>query len=77
MAYPVPAPPQQGENEIDGLPLVFRRRDTGGLVQRLFFPVTLSEVAIRLAPRGALVATRGGVWSLGGRKEMDAGGAKR
>jgi tetratricopeptide (TPR) repeat protein len=59
------------ENEVDGLPIVFRRRDTGLLVQRLFFPVTLSDVAVRLAPRGALVATRGGLWSLGERREMD------
>jgi outer membrane protein assembly factor BamB/tetratricopeptide (TPR) repeat protein len=69
MAYPVPAPIQQGGDEIDGLSLVFRRRDTGGLVQRLFFPVTLSDVAVRLAPHGALVATRAGLWSLGERRE--------
>jgi outer membrane protein assembly factor BamB len=72
MAYPGPAATQdQGDGEIDGLPLVFRRRDTGALVQRLFFPVTLSGVSVRLAPRGALVATRGGLWSLGERREMD------
>ena len=57
--------------EVEGLPLVFRRRDSGELVQRLFFPVTLSGVAVRLAPRGALVATRGGLWSLGERRELD------
>jgi len=70
LAYPGPAAIQV-ENEVDGLPLVFRRRDTGGLVQRLFFPVTLSGVAVRLAPRGALVATRGGLWSLGERRDED------
>ena len=70
MAYPGPAS-SAAENEVDGLPLVFRRRDSGDLVQRLFFPVTLSDVAVRLAPHGALVATRGGLWSLGERREMD------
>jgi outer membrane protein assembly factor BamB len=68
MAYPGPAS-SAAENEIDGLPLVLRRRDTGELVQRLFFPVTLSDVAVRLAPHGALIATRGGLWSLGERRE--------
>jgi outer membrane protein assembly factor BamB/tetratricopeptide (TPR) repeat protein len=70
VAYPGPAS-SAPDNEIDGLPLVFRRRDTGELVQRLFFPVTLSDVAVRLAPQGALIATRGGLWSLGQRRELD------
>ncbi len=70
LAYPGPAS-SGADNEIDGLPLVFRRRDTGALVQRLFFPVALSDVAVRLAPHGALVATRGGLWSLGERRELD------
>jgi hypothetical protein len=76
MAYPGPAS-SAAENEIDGLPLVFRRRDTGALVQRLFFPVTVSDVAVRLAPRGALVATRGGLWSLGERRETDVSRPQR
>jgi outer membrane protein assembly factor BamB len=76
MAYPGPAS-SPVENEIDGLPLVFRRRDTGELVQRLFFPVTLSDVAVRLAPHGALVATRGGLWSLGERRETDGSRSQR
>ncbi|MGE5754275.1 MAG: PQQ-binding-like beta-propeller repeat protein [Planctomycetaceae bacterium] len=70
MAFPAPKPGQV-EGEIDGLPLVFRRRDTGELVQRLLFPVAVTGAAVRLAPRGALVAAQGGVWSLGERREMD------
>jgi outer membrane protein assembly factor BamB len=76
MAYPGPSS-SAAENEIDGLPLVFRRRDSGALVQRLFFPVTLSDVAVRLAPHGALIATRAGLWSLGERTERDAPGSQR
>jgi outer membrane protein assembly factor BamB len=76
MAYPGPAS-SAAENEIDGLPLVFRRRDSGKLVQRLYFPVTLADVSVRLAPQGALVATRGGLWSLGARKELDASRSQR
>jgi hypothetical protein len=77
MAYPGPASTRPGEDEIDGLPLIFRRRDSGALVQRLYFPVTLSGVAVRLAPRGALVATRGGLWSLGERRELDGASSER
>jgi outer membrane protein assembly factor BamB len=76
MAYPGPAA-SAAENEVEGLPLVFRRRDTGELVQRLFFPVTLTDVAIRLAPHGAMVATRGGLWSLGERRDPDLSRAHR
>ena len=70
MAYPVLS--AHAEGELESLPLVFRRRDTGELVQRLVFPVAVSDVAVRLAPRGALVATQGGLWSLGERSPMDA-----
>jgi hypothetical protein len=70
MAYPAPRS-GHAEGEIEGLPLVFRRRDTGDLVQRLLFPVAVVEVAVRLAPSGALVAAQGGVWSLGDRREAD------
>lgn len=65
LAYPVVA--DTGEGEAENLPLVFRRRDSGELVQRLLLPVSVSDVAIRLAPRGAMVASRGGVWALGER----------
>ena len=51
MAYPVLSAHPEGEGE--SLFLVFRRRDSGELVQRLLFPVAVSDVAVRLAPRGA------------------------
>jgi len=70
MAYPVIS--GHAEGELESLPLVFRRRDSGELVQRLVFPVAVSEVAVRLAPRGALVAAQGGLWALGERAAMDA-----
>ncbi len=59
-------------DEVEGLPLVFRRRDDGRLVQRLLFPVPVTEVAVRLAPGGAVVATQAGLWALGERPEVDA-----
>jgi cellulose synthase operon protein C len=68
MAFPA-LKPGHVEGEIEGLPLVFRRRDTGELVQRLLFPVADTGVTVRLAPRGALVVAQGGVWSLGERRE--------
>jgi outer membrane protein assembly factor BamB len=72
LAYP--ALKRASDAGTDGLTLVLRRREDGGLVQRLSFPGALSDVAVRLAPHGVVVAAEGGVWSLGNR---DAGpGAK-
>jgi cellulose synthase operon protein C len=75
LAYP--GLPRRVENELEGLPLVFRRRDDGRLVQRLLFPVPVSDVAVRLAPGGVVVATQAGVWALGERSPMDGRGAGR
>lgn len=69
-AYPVPSRSLDGD--LDGLPLVFCRRDTGALVQRVLLPSAVSELAVRLAPRGAFVATQDTLWSLGDRRPMDA-----
>ncbi|WP_422926064.1 PQQ-binding-like beta-propeller repeat protein [Singulisphaera sp. PoT] len=69
MGYPTLG--DSGENELTSLPLVFRRRDNGELVQRILLPVGSSEVAVRLNPQGALVASRGGIWTLGERKKAE------
>lgn len=66
LAFPLYPASKPGEGE--GLPLVFRRRDTGTLMQRVLFPVPASDVTVRLAPRGAMVATREGFWALGDRQ---------
>ena len=71
VAYP--GQPRGGDNEPAGLPVAFRRRDDGRLVQRMLFPVNAAEVAVRLFPRGALVATPAGLWSLGERTPPGAG----
>ena len=54
-----------------GFPLVFRRRDTGDLVQRLLVPSSVSEVAVRIAHRSVLFATQGDLWAYGDRSTMD------
>ena len=54
------------------LPLVFCRRDTGALVQRLVFPAGAAELAVRLVPRGVLVATQAGLWGLGDAPAVDS-----
>src|SRR5256885_4346066 len=46
-AYPSPSKP--AGTPLGSLPLVFCRRDTGELVQRLVFPAVVSELAVRLA----------------------------
>jgi len=75
LAYP--GLPRRAEGESEGLPLVFCRRDDGGLVQRLLFPVPASEAVVRLAPGGAVVATPAGLWALGERRAVDGPGAGR
>jgi outer membrane protein assembly factor BamB/tetratricopeptide (TPR) repeat protein len=75
LAYP--GLPRKAENELEGLPLVFRRRDDGRLVQRLLFPVPVTEVAVRLSPGGAVVATQSGLWALGDRAAVDGRGRGR
>ena len=62
-----------------GLPLVLRRRDTGALVQRIFLSTLATEVAVRLSPGGAFVATQSGLWALGAREEdvVDVAGGDR
>ena len=60
-----------------GSRFVFRRRDDGRLVQRIVFPVPVTEVAVRLTPGGLVVATQGGLWALGSRAQVDAPGADR
>jgi cellulose synthase operon protein C len=66
LAYPAAPGAEQGD-DTEGLPLIVRDRETGRLVQRLQFPVAPSDVAVRLSPRGALVAATGGLWALGER----------
>jgi outer membrane protein assembly factor BamB len=63
VAYPRAS--SQVERDLEGFPIVVRQRATGEYVQRLLFPVSVSEVSVRLAPGGALVAARGGLWALG------------
>ncbi len=70
LAYPAAPGAEQGD-DLEGLPLIVRDRDTGRLVQRLQFPVAPSDVAVRLSPRGALVAATGGLWALGERPARD------
>ncbi len=74
-AYPVPS--KLKEEYISTLPIVIRRRDDGELIQRLLFQTTVSDLAVRFSPRGALVATQNGLWSLGDRQVMDGRRAPR
>ncbi len=74
-AYPIPS--RLKEDDLGTLPLVFHRRDDGEPVQRLLFQTPVSELTIRFSPRGALVATQGGLWALGDRQAMDGSKAPR
>lgn len=66
-AYPNPA--HLVEDDLPALPVVFRRRDTGAIVQRLLLPTPVTDLTLKLAPRGAFVATQGGLWAFGDRPE--------
>ncbi|HEV3168417.1 MAG TPA: PQQ-binding-like beta-propeller repeat protein, partial [Isosphaeraceae bacterium] len=68
-AYPNPS--RLAEVNLHDLPLVFCRRETGGLVQRVLFQTPVSELTVRLAPHYAMVATQGGLWALGDRPGLD------
>ena len=65
------------EDGIGVLPLVFHRRLDGEPIQRLLIQGSVTDLAIRFSPRGALVATQGGLWALGDRQVMDGSKAPR
>lgn len=52
------------EEEMESLPVVMRRQETGALVQRFVFPATIADVNLRLDSRGALIATSRALWAL-------------
>jgi outer membrane protein assembly factor BamB/TolA-binding protein len=67
-----PSLPNLSDDEMESMPVVVRRQDTGALVQRFVFPATIADVKVRLDARGALVATSHALWALSRR---EAGGA--
>ena len=75
MAYPGPS--KLKEDGVGVLPLVFHRRLDGEPIQRLLIQGSVTDLAIRFSPRGALVATQGGLWALGDRQVMDGSKAPR
>ena len=91
MAYPAPTEPGKGmEMETSRWSSV--GRDTGALVQRLFFPAggpppaperaaaageSLAAVRFNLDQLGAVIATPRGLWGLGAARPWAARGAKR
>ena len=66
-----PAPSKIRDNPISVLPLIFHRRSDGEPIQRVLIQAPVSDLAVRFSPKGALVATQGGLWSLGDRQVMD------
>jgi len=68
-AYPVPSKTLEGA--LEGLPLVFCRRESGALIERLLFQATATDVAVRLAPHSALIATETALWALGDRSALE------
>ncbi|WP_165243569.1 outer membrane protein assembly factor BamB family protein [Paludisphaera soli] len=70
VAYPEASTPV---DEPEGpLPVVVRRQSDGALVQRFMLPTPIDAVALRLDPRGAVVATSHGLWALGDRRPAGA-----
>jgi outer membrane protein assembly factor BamB len=62
VAFPSATSPT--EEEMESMPVVVRRQDSGALLQRFVFPATISEVSLRLDTRGALIATSRALWAL-------------
>jgi outer membrane protein assembly factor BamB len=73
VAYPSAS--SLSEEEMESLPVVVRRQDSGALVQRLVFPATIAQVNLRLDSKGALVATSRTLWSLAERQNGSVGKA--
>jgi hypothetical protein len=66
-----PAPSKVRDSPLGVLPLIFHRRSDGEPIQRVLIQATVNDLAIRFTPKGALVATQGGLWALGDRQVMD------
>ncbi len=66
-----PAPERMDKHEGATFPLLIRRRDDGDLIQRLQFPTSSADLAVRFSPRGVLIATSTAAWGLGDRPGMD------
>jgi hypothetical protein len=62
VAYPSAS--SLSDDELESMPVVARRQDTGALVQRFVFPATIADVSVRLDARGAVVATSRALWAL-------------
>jgi outer membrane protein assembly factor BamB len=62
VAYPSAS--SLSDEELESMPVVARRQDTGALVQRFVFPATIADVNVRLDARGAVVATSRALWAL-------------
>lgn len=68
--YPNPA--RSAEGTVDDFPIEFRRRDNGALVQRVLLSARVNDVAVRLSPHLALIATQDGGWAIGDTPPVDA-----
>jgi cellulose synthase operon protein C len=66
-----PAPSKVRDSPLGVLPLVFHRKSDGEPIQRVLIQTSVTDLAIRFTPKGALVATQGGLWALGDRQVMD------
>jgi cellulose synthase operon protein C len=64
MAYPSGSSSTDG-GEVENLPVIVRQRETGALVQRFMFATAIADVTFKVDPRGVVVATSKGLWSLG------------
>ena len=67
-----PSAARMDRHEGATFPLVLHRRADGELIQRLQFPTSPADLAVRFSPHGVTVATSTGVWGLGDRPAMDA-----
>jgi outer membrane protein assembly factor BamB/tetratricopeptide (TPR) repeat protein len=67
IAYPSSTRLPEG-GPIVNMPVTLRRRDTGALVQRFVVSTKITDVTLRVDPRGAFLATSRGLWALGSKE---------
>lgn len=73
-----PSPIRSYENDgLASLPIVFCRRETGALIQRVLFDSPVTALTVRMAPGSVVIATQEEGWALGSRPTMDDARAGR
>jgi outer membrane protein assembly factor BamB len=68
-AFPSATESTGAGGDLASWPVIVHRREDGALIERLVFQAAVSEVAFKVDPRRAIVATDKDIWSLSSKSE--------